>query len=145
MNVSRKSADDGSRGLFRALDLSASGLKAERARMDVIAANIANASRTGKPGVGPYRRKEVRLESVPFDRILTSVRVAGVEDDPTPFQVVHRPGHPDADKDGRLELPNVNVAFEMVDMIVAARAYEANLSAARTFRDMAEHAMSVLR
>jgi flagellar basal-body rod protein FlgC len=131
--------------LFRALEVSASGLRAERARMDVIAANIANSSRTGRPGVGPYRRREVRLESVPFDRVLSTVKVAGVAEDPTPFTVVHRPGHPDADANGRLELPNVNIAFEMVDMIVAARAYEANLTSARLFREMAEHAMSVLK
>lgn len=138
-------SSEGAFGFFRALEISSSGLRAERTRMDVIASNIANSGRTGKPGVGPYRRREVRLETVPFDRVLSTVKVSGVTDDPSPFQVVHRPGHPDADREGRLELPNVNIAFEMVDMIVAARAYEANLSASRTFREMAEHAISVLK
>jgi flagellar basal-body rod protein FlgC len=145
MNVSNSKDTDGARGLFRALEISSSGLRAERTRMDVIASNIANSGRTGKPGVGPYRRREVRLESVPFDRLLSSVKVSGVSEDPSPFEVVSRPGHPDADREGRLELPNVNIAFEMVDMIVAARTYEANLSASRMFREMAEHAMSVLK
>ncbi len=136
---------DSGGGLFRALEISSSGLRAERTRMDVIASNIANANRTGKPGIGPYRRREVFLESVPFDRVLAGVKVSGVAEDPTPFESVHRPGHPDADADGRLLLPNVNVAFELVDMILATRTYEANLSASKAFREMAENALNILR
>jgi flagellar basal-body rod protein FlgC len=131
--------------LFSGMRSSASGLAAERVRIDVIARNIANAEVTKTPEGGPYRRQLVR-----FERLLDAarsgsaggVRVGGVvEDTKTPFEVLHDPGHPDADLDGNVLLPNVNTTLEMADMITALRAYEANLNAQDGFVRMAERAL----
>ncbi len=138
-------------GIFRALGVSGTGLRAERMRMDVIAENIANAGVTRTRDGGPYRRKEVVFETV-LDReagkdgVAGGVRVAGVVPDTgSPFPEVVRRGHPDADAEGRLRLPNVSVAHEMVDLLTAARAYEANLQAGRMFRDMIREALNLGR
>lgn len=138
-------------GIFRALGVSGTGLRAERMRMDVIAENIANAGVTRTRDGGPYRRKEVVFETV-LDReagkdgVPGGVRVAGVVPDTgSPFPEVVRRGHPDADAEGRLRLPNVSVAHEMVDLLTAARAYEANLQAGRMFRDMIREALNLGR
>lgn len=122
------------------LQISASGLTAERLRMDVIAQNLANANTTRTSGGGPYRRKLIvfapRGEESPFGRILSErvqagrgVRVVKIVEDQSPFRRVYDPAHPDADPDGMVELPNVNPMLEMVDLIAATRAYEANLAA----------------
>lgn len=129
--------------LFQSFDVSASGLKAERTRMNVVAQNIANAEVTrGKDGA-PYRRKEVLFRSVLGGT--GGVRVSDVVDDPSPFQSVYQPGHPHAGSDGMVLMPNVDIPLEMVDLMTASRAYEANLLAMRTFRDMAERSLSLLR
>jgi flagellar basal-body rod protein FlgC len=130
----------GLHGFFRGLETASSGLAAERLRMDVIASNIANADVTrGGPGGGPYRRRLVVFEPV-MDRALgempRGVRVGGVVDDQTPFQVVYRPGHPDADSAGYVRMPNVEVPMEMVDLLTAARGYEADLNALKSLREM---------
>lgn len=130
--------------LFRCLDVSASGLRAERVRMDVVAQNIANASVTRTASGGPYRRREVLFETlVGRGGRPGGVKVKGVVVDPSPLIEVVDPGHPDADADGVVRYPNVKVPFEMVDMITAARAYEANLNLIRTFREMVERALSM--
>ena len=117
--------------LFAALDTSASGLTAERLRMDVISDNLANAQTTRTPGGGPFRREMVQFMAVP----LTAggggggVVVSGIVQDRSPFPARYDPGSPDADAQGYVRLPNVNVTAEMVDMLAASRAYQANATA----------------
>ena len=135
-------------------DISASGLAAERLRMEVVANNIANANSTRSASGGPYRRQDVVFAAA-FDDLsasddasgqsLLGVRVASVKEDASELPQVYRPGHPDADQDGFVTMPNVKPANEMVDLITASRAYEANLRTLRTFREMTEQALQVLR
>lgn len=136
--------------LFAGFQSAASGLAAERARVDVIARNLANAQTTSTPEGGPYRRQVVRFEPL-LARAANGqleargVRVAGVEaDTSTPFQRVFDPNHPDADEQGFVSLPNVNTAMEMADLITAMRAYEANAVMQETFVQMAERALRTL-
>jgi flagellar basal-body rod protein FlgC len=139
--------------IFRSLSVTGSGLSAERTRMEVIAENIANANVTRTKEGGPYRRREVVFQTLldeSFGRkgraAPAGVRVAGVvQDTESPLVEVQKKGHPDADKDGKLLLPNVSVTYEMVDLITAARAYEANLQAGRLFRDMIREALGLFR
>ena len=135
-------------------DVSASGLAAERLRMEVAANNIANAHTTRSANGGPYRRqrvvfaeamRDVLSPSVAHDRQLAGVEVLGVEPDPSEFPEVFDPGHPDANERGFVRMPNVRLATEMVDMITASRAYEANLQALGALRSMAENALTLLR
>ena len=133
--------------LFRCLDVSASGLKAERARMDVVAQNIANANVTRTDSGLPYTRREVLFESLVSrdGKGQGGVEVKDIVLDESPFIEVVDPGHPDADENGVVLMPNVKVPFEMVDLITATRAYEANLNLIKTFRDMVERALSMGR
>lgn len=136
--------------LFAGLRVSASGLNAERLRLNVIAENIANAETTRTPEGGPYRRREVILASgvvgteagaaVPAG----GVRVAGVIRDPTPPRLVHDPSHPDANAEGYVAMPNVQVPAEVVDMMAATRAYEANALALQSQRRLHERALELL-
>ncbi|MCC7381301.1 MAG: flagellar basal body rod protein FlgC [Deltaproteobacteria bacterium] len=136
---------------FRAMEVSASGLAAERTRLDVASGNLANASTTRTPEGGPYRRRDVVLETRPLDEGAAAreggpafeVQVAEVREDQAAPRLVHDPGHPDADPDGNVAYPNVNVIEEMVDMITASRAYEAGLSALNTATSMAEAALQI--
>jgi flagellar basal-body rod protein FlgC len=117
--------------MFDALDMGASGLLAQRTRLDTIAANIANANTThdaaGK--VNPYRRRFVVFASgQPNQPAKPGVRVAGVQADPSPFQRRYEPGHPDRDADGYVSYPNIDLAVEYVNALEASRAYEANVS-----------------
>jgi len=135
---------------FSAADISASGLSAERQRMEVVANNIANAYSTRTPTGGPYRRQHVVFataydEAAGAARGLGGVRVLGIEPDRSELPRVYQPGHPDADEDGFVTMPNVKLPNEMVDLITASRAYEANLRALRSFRRMVEQALSLLR
>lgn len=148
-------------GLFDALHISASGLSAERTRMDVVANNLANSQTTRGADGQPFRRQEVTLQAAgtSFASVLNSevgasartqappqgVRVVEVTDDPTPNRRVYDPGHPDADNDGYIELPNVNPVTEMVDLIASARAYEANVNAMQTARQMFTKSLDLLR
>ena len=133
--------------LFKCLDVSASGLKAERARMDVVAQNIANANVTRTESGLPYARREVLFESLVSrnGKGPGGVEVKDIVLDESPFIEVVDPGHPDADENGVVLMPNVKVPFEMVDLITATRAYEANLNIIKTFRDMVERALSIGR
>lgn len=132
-----------------ALDISASGLQAERVRMDVIANNLANANSTRTPEGGPFRRQLVILKGMEAgDSQGTAplgVRVAGVVDDPSPFPLVYDPGHPDADENGYVQMPNVNVLEEMVDMMTALRAYEANITAIDATKAMLGRTLDIIR
>lgn len=132
-------------GVFDALRVSASGLQAERTRMDVIAENIANVETTRGAGGGPYRRQQVVLATSAVPNAGPGgVRVAAVQADPTPPMRLHNPGHPDADAEGYVLMPNVSLPTEMADMVLAARAYEANAAALRSGRDMIRQALSIL-
>lgn len=137
-----------------AADVSASGLAAERLRMEVAANNIANAHTTRTTEGGPFRRQQVSFATVVDDAIqrddapqlqLAGVQVVGVSADPSEFPRVYQPGHPDAGPDGFVAFPNVQVATEMVDLIAASRAYEANLNALQSFRTVTESTLTLLR
>ncbi|RME83516.1 MAG: flagellar basal body rod protein FlgC [Zetaproteobacteria bacterium] len=144
------------KGLLASLGISASGMSAQRARMDVIAQNIANAEATRSSEGGPYRRRQVVFAAVPswedtwevFKEDAASpegVRVVGVVRDPRPFREVFDPGHPDADARGIVRLPNVNVVEEMVDLVSASRSFEANTTAMDAAKRMFLRAIALLR
>jgi flagellar basal-body rod protein FlgC len=118
---------------FGVFDVSASAMYAQRARMNTIASNMANANSTKTQEGGPYRRKDVVFSSVQVgasdEKELEGVQVVDVVEDQTPPPMVYDPGHPDANKDGYLAMPNVNIIDEMTNMIMASRAYEANVAA----------------
>ena len=146
-------------GYFGALDISASGLTAQRLRMDTISQNIANVNTTTTADGNPYRRKvtlfEERSQPPVFEGYLRSafkgdnmgngVRVASVFEDPSPFKRVYEPGHPDADADGYVSMPNVEVVTEMVNMISASRSYEANVTAINTPKSLCMKALEIGR
>jgi flagellar basal-body rod protein FlgC len=134
-------------GVFGGLSISASGMTAERLRMDVIAENLANADTTRGPDGKPYRRKEVVLEAAggSFEQTLNGVQVAGIAEDSSPARRVYDPGHPDADKDGYVSLPNVEPVSEMVDLITASRGYEANVQALQASKQMFVKTLDILR
>ncbi len=139
--------------LNSAVNASASALAAERMRIEVAVSNLANAESTRGPDGKPYRRRDVVLASSPVDSFetalgnagATGVKVAEVIQDQTPGRRRFEPSHPDADKDGYVEVPNVDPAEEMVDMLSAARAYQANLTAINLIRDMVQRALELGR
>lgn len=136
--------------LFSAADISASGMSAERLRMETVANNIANANSTRSENGEPYRRKQLVFSEVIGSNSnsplgMEGVRVVGVKADQTPFPVIYSPGHDDADEFGNLRLSNVKLPNEMVDMITASRSYEANLKALTSFKDMVEQTLTLLR
>lgn len=132
--------------VFQGLSVSASALRAERARMGLIAQNLSQASVTDRGDGTPYRRKEAVFETVLEGTLAGGVQVSDVvEDTNTPMVKQYRPGHPDADANGMVTLPNVNTAFEMVDLMQSARAYEANLEAMQVQVRMAEKALDLGR
>jgi len=167
-------------GIFSSLEISASGLSAERLRMNVIANNIANASTTRTPEGGPYRRQVTTFEAalngpqilVPqapvasaggaggragggaaslrvaaerFAALPAGVQVREVETDKAEFPTVYDPSHPDADANGYVKMPNVNPVTEMMDLMTASRAYEANVTALGVARDMANKTLEIGR
>ncbi len=126
--------------MFEVLDIGASGLQAQRTRLDTIAANIANANSTTKDAAGnpnPYRRRFVVLEPSRSGNAQTpGVRVRDIKLDPSPFNKRLEPGHPDADAQGFVYYPNVDMAIEYVNALEASRAYEANISLLETSKAM---------
>lgn len=134
--------------IFSALDISASGLYAERTRMNVIANNLANANSTRTPEGGPFRRQLVVLQGTeatePNQMKNLGVTVTGVVDDPSVFPLVYNPGHPDANADGYVAMPNVNIVEEMVDMITALRAYEANITAIDANKTIVRRSLDII-
>jgi flagellar basal-body rod protein FlgC len=144
-------------GMFDGLEISASGLTAERVRMDVTAQNLANAQTTRGADGQPYRRKEVVLaeRQAPgsFGAALSGamstpakgVEVAAIAEDQTPLKRVYDPSHPDADADGYVQMPNVDTVAEMVDLISAQRAYEANVTAMQAAKQMFAKTLELLR
>jgi flagellar basal-body rod protein FlgC len=146
-------------GMFDALNVSATGLTAERLRMDVTAENLANAQTTRGADGEPYRRKEVVLGEIAqgsFGSQLAAamgrgsgeaggVEVQAIAEDATPGKLVHDPGHPDADANGYVRMPNVDTVAEMVDLITASRAYEANVTAMQAAKQMFSKTLELLR
>jgi flagellar basal-body rod protein FlgC len=142
--------------MFSAIDAAASGLTAERLRLDVISNNIANANTTRTTAGGAYRRQRVvfqpRTEQSSFLKTLNSqlaigegVRVVGIEQDESPLRQVYDPQHPDANREGYVEMPNIQIVSEMVDMITATRAYEANVAVVNAAKGMATKALEIGR
>ena len=143
-------------GMFSAINAAASGLTAERLRLDVISNNIANANTTRTANGGAYRRQMVvfqpRSNQSSFRQLLDNqlangegVRVTGIIQDDSPLRKVYDPQHPDANIEGYVEMPNVNIVTEMVDMITATRSYEANVAAVNAAKSMALKALEIGR
>ena len=135
-------------GMFDALRISATGMTAERLRMDVVAENLANANSTRGADGGAYQRKDVVLreaQSRSFADVLGGVEVAAIVADNAPPRQVYDPGHPDANASGFVSLPNVNAVTEMIDLITASRGYEANVQAMNAAKQMFTRTLQILR
>ena len=141
---------------FDAIDIAASGLTAERTRMDVTAENLANAQTTNGPNGQPYQRQEVVLQQAGgFGATLAGalangapakgVQVAGIVSDSTPDKLVYDPGNPSANKQGYVSMPNVEPVTEMVDLISESRAYEADVTAMQTAKSMYSQTLNLLK
>ncbi len=141
---------------LQSLNISGSGLTAQRLRMDVISENIANQDTTRTENGGPYRRKMVVLSSTSnnFKNMMMqnigdyeagSVEVSDIIEDPSEFKLSYNPEHPDADENGYVRLPNVDTLKETVDMMEAYRAYQANITALNTTKQMAVKALEIGR
>lgn len=138
-----------------AMDISGSGLKAQRARLNVTAMNLANVNTTRTIEGGPYKAKSVVFSAEPvrnFSSVLEEntsklrqVEVTQVIEDDKPFKEVYDPSHPDADEEGIVRMPNVDVPEQMVDMLSARRSYEANITAVDTVKSMALQALEISR
>jgi flagellar basal-body rod protein FlgC len=139
--------------LYGAMNASASGLDAQRTRIEVAVSNLANAESTRGPNGEPYRRRDVVLQSTEaeaFESALgqagaVGVQVSEVVVDQSPFRTVYEPSHPDADTDGFIKVPNVSVPEEMVQVLGAARAYQANITAIGLIRDTVQKALEIAR
>lgn len=134
---------------FGVFNVSASALEAQRTRMNVIASNIANVHSTNTPEGGPYARKDVVFSTMLLqpnqDKGFVGVKVTDIVNDTTPPIIVHDPGHPDADNEGNVAMPNINIIKEMVDMMTAQRAYEANIKAFNSSKAMFQKALELGR
>jgi len=138
-----------------ALHISASGLNAQRLRMNVVSSNLANSNTTRTAEGGPYKKKNIVFASQPlrtdFQNMvqshlkgkLTEVKVVGIVDDPRPPILKYDPQHPDADKNGNVNMPNINLIEEMVNMMSATRSYEANVTAVNATKKMAMKALEI--
>lgn len=137
--------------LIAGIDITAGALNANKTRLDIVAQNIANAQTTRTVNGGPYLRQIVSFETELIRRVagggpsLQSVKIGAISTDRTPGQQVYNPQHPDATPDGTVTMPNVNLSYEMVDLITASRAYEANLSVVKNARQMAMKALEIGR
>jgi len=139
--------------IFGAIDVAASGMTAERLRLDVISNNIANVNTTRTADGGPYRRQFVVFEPRQGDGSfagamnrqlqLNGVKVSGIKKDDAPPRMVYEPGHPDADAEGYVKMPNINIITEMVDMMTASRAYEANVTSVNVAKSMMLKALEI--
>lgn len=140
---------------FNTLRISSSGLSAERLRMDTIASNIANVNTTRGADGQPYKRKvavfqenlnnELNRETGKYEDVPMGVKAVGIEEDNSPMRRVYDPSNPDADAEGYVTMPNVNILNEMADMIVATRAYEANVNAVNSEKSMFLKALEIGR
>ena len=139
-------------GVFSAMEVAASGLSAERTRMNTVASNLANARTTRTDAGGPYKRLDPVFEAVGLDNErgvmatqggVSLVKVARIQQDTRPGMMVYEPGHPDANAGGYVEYPNVNAVEEMVNMITASRAYEAGVTSIDTVKQMGRSALDI--
>jgi len=140
-------------GLDQALDISVSAIHANRAHMEVISSNLANINTTRTEQGGPYRRKIPVFSEKPLEfaealnaaesKLSGGIEVSEIVDDPTPFQKVFNPGHPDADSEGFVSLPNVSMAKEMVDMVYVSKVYEANITAYNATKKMEQETLQI--
>ncbi len=140
-----------------ALDIGASGLTAERTHMNIISMNLANAKTTRTPEGGPYRRRSVSMEALPvdapfskqmqsaLDREMHGVRVQHIAVDQRPPKMVFEPGHPDADDNGYVAYPDINVVEEMANLMTSQRGYEANVTTVDTIKSMYTKALEISR
>ncbi|MCP4297360.1 MAG: flagellar basal body rod protein FlgC [Proteobacteria bacterium] len=143
--------------LLDTLEISSSGLAAQRMRMKVISGNIANVNTTRTPGGGAYRRKDVIFGALPAeknfqDELLTAgqkddgvrhVKVLGVAEDARPMKMKYDPTHPDANEEGYVELPNVDVTEEMTNLMISRRSFEANIAAINATKNMILKALEI--
>lgn len=133
--------------LISGIDVTSGALAAQKTRLDIVAQNIANAQTTRTAAGGPYQRKIVTFETALLQRTggssVQSVRVGGITNDTATGQKVFNPQHPDAGPDGLVQMPNVNLAYEMVDLITASRAYEANLTVMKSARNLAQRTLQI--
>lgn len=132
-----------------AREIAVSGLRAQRTRMNVIATNLANSQTTRMAGGGgTFRRQLALFRSAPFGMAAGTrpqgVQVEKIVDDPSPLRAMFDPNHPDADKDGYVRYPNVDIAVEMTDLIAAQRAYESNLAVMASTKRMSERALDIM-
>lgn len=134
---------------FNIMNISSTGLSAQRFRIEVISTNIANSETTRTENGGPYRRKvpvfQEVLRNIQGRKENGGVMVKSIYEDPSEFRIIYDPTHPDADENGYVKLPNVNIVREMVDMINAQRAYEANATAINTTKAMINAALQIGR
>lgn len=146
--------------IFSTIDIAGSGLSAQRLKMDLIAANIANINTTRTPEGGPFKRQLALFATRSLDTerkfpflprepnelpkgVGEGVKVIRIEKDPSPPRLVYDPSHPDANEEGYVAMPNVNIVNEMVDMIAATRAYEANTVVISSAKRMAQSALDI--
>jgi len=138
---------------LKSLETSASGLYAQRKRMDIIASNLANIETTRTEKGGPYRRKMVVMKTKEMDQdfdkmfndSVKGVQIEDIVEDQSPFNKVYNPSHPDADSDGYLYKPNVHLIVETTNMLMAKRAFEANIAAIKATRQMVLKALEIGR
>jgi len=140
--------------LFSSLQVSASGMAAQRTRAELLVQNMANAETTRTPEGGPYRRKDVvfstQVQASPFssafqNELSTGVSVADVVTDDRAPELRYMPGHPDADANGYVAFPNLNPAEEMVNLMNAQRSYDGNVSAMTAIKDMLNHSIDIMK
>ena len=133
---------------FGAFAISHSGLRAQRIRIDTIANNIANINTTRTPQGGPFRRQMAIFAAEPLEPAPIEdgrgVDVLEIVPDMSPFKTVYDPGHPDADQNGYLLLPNIDVAVEMVDLVSASRSYEANVASISATKRILRKALEII-
>lgn len=142
---------------FKSMKISSAGLSAQRLRMNILSSNLANAQSTRTEEGGPYKRKDVVFSAVgvdkPFESFMDDLyqselkkpQVIGIHEDKKEPRIVHDPSHPDADEQGNVRMPNIQVMSEMVNMIAATRAYEANATALNEAKQMAMKALEIGR
>ena len=130
---------------FDVMKLSATGLSAQRIRINVISSNLANANTTRSENGLPYRRKDVVFEQVMEGEMAGGVRVQKLIQDEKPFVLKYEPNHPDADEGGYVQYPNINPVEEMVNMLEAQRSYESNLTVLNTAKQLAMRALEIGR
>ncbi|HRE92067.1 MAG TPA: flagellar basal body rod protein FlgC [Myxococcota bacterium] len=131
--------------IVKGFDILASGMSAQRTRLNAVSSNLANSETTRTADGGAYQRKVPIFEAIGDNGEEAGVRVASIDNDPMPGPLVYQPGHPHANEEGYVQMPNVNVVEEMVDMMTASRSFEANVQAFQTLRDMVQKALELGR